>query len=487
MRLSRRAFVQAAALTLPLLLQLLAFKAFKVASMTPGAEAWVDWSKSGQVALAAASIFAAITWLQRWGRSPGAAIAMVLVPIATCVVFLLLPRLPQARSTASTAIELMRGEIAFAVAYFVLCCILLQLAWGIARFGLSALTAVLMLLASLDVAFYRSTGSFGDWQLLAYAATHLRDASTAVLPEADRANGALLIAPLLLLAAAAFVPRLGPVRRWIEARPTIGARGLTTLALAALALVALPRLPVQAPYALHRGAVLVAGLHSLPDLVATTGTVARDVPPLFDTRALRFAARPERRPLNVILVQLESTGAGATTAYDPSLPTTPLLAELAREALIVEDFYVVVPHTTKALVAILCGIPPQIGTTMLESEALPGRCLPALLADHRYSTAVFTTGPLGFENNAALFREMGFGTIRGRRDVEGRGFAALDWVGLEDRAMLAPSLAWIDEVTRTGQPFFLTYVTVGGHHPYVVPSSYASQHLPTAVNDDQQR
>jgi phosphoglycerol transferase MdoB-like AlkP superfamily enzyme len=138
-------------------------------------------------------------------------------------------------------------------------------------------------------------------------------------------------------------------------------------------------------------------------------------------------------------------------------------------------------------VAILCGIPPRLGFEIVEGDVdgIGGRCLPALLEEQGYATALFTTALLSFEDNDAMFAHMGFGQIRGRNDFRDRGFEELGYIGLDDRAAVAPALEWIDGVTQKQTPFFLTYVTIGGHHPYHVPEDHQRQAFPQAIAAEQ--
>src|SRR5690606_38506382 len=78
----------------------------------------------------------------------------------------------------------------------------------------------------------------------------------------------------------------------------------------------------------------------------------------------------DRKQRNIVFIILESTRAQSTTIHNPDLETTPFLAKLAADSVVAKDAYAVVPHTSKALVAILCGIEPHL--TMRITEALPG-------------------------------------------------------------------------------------------------------------------
>ena len=65
-------------------------------------------------------------------------------------------------------------------------------------------------------------------------------------------------------------------------------------------------------------------------------------------------SRTEKR--NVVLIHLESTRAQSVTPYNEELQTTPFLDELARESLLAERAYAVVPRSSKGSVAVNCGM-----------------------------------------------------------------------------------------------------------------------------------
>ena len=78
--------------------------------------------------------------------------------------------------------------------------------------------------------------------------------------------------------------------------------------------------------------------------------------PPFDTRGLQLIATDSTRRMNVVMIFMESTRARSTTPYNPSLDTTPFLDTLARQALVAEHMYAVVPYTNKSLTPLLAGI-----------------------------------------------------------------------------------------------------------------------------------
>lgn len=97
---------------------------------------------------------------------------------------------------------------------------------------------------------------------------------------------------------------------------------------------------------------------------------------------------------NVVLIHLESTRARSVTPYNQKLETTPFLGDLAKESLLAERAYTTVPHTSKAVTLVNCGVLPHLvpQTTEAEPGGIPARCLPALLRGQGYDT-VFSSRP----------------------------------------------------------------------------------------------
>jgi len=181
----------------------------------------------------------------------------------------------------------------------------------------------------------------------------------------------------------------------------------------------------------------------------------------------------ERR--NVVIILLESTRAQSVTPYNEDLKTTPFLNELAKNSLLFEKAYVVQPYSSKANVAINCGISPQpiLLATGLLPEARPGgipsRCLPDLLKTEGYSSAYFLASSGYFENFGGLVNNFGYDYFS---SPEERG-ELMDSVPIiegvpiyEDTSLLNPSEEWLKKQKESGNPFLATYFTMSPHYPY---------------------
>src|SRR5262249_53768505 len=153
------------------------------------------------------------------------------------------------------------------------------------------------------------------------------------------------------------------------------------------------------------------------------------------------------------IIVLESMRADATTPYAPHLPTTPSLLQLADSGTLIEQAYTVVPHTSKALVAILCGFEPRITTALVEVQpgGLPGKCLPQLLREAGYATSYFQAPDRGFESYADLATNLGFEHFVSGDQLPHAGLEHVNYFGYEDAVLLEPHRSWLRDQAR--EPF----------------------------------
>jgi len=175
-----------------------------------------------------------------------------------------------------------------------------------------------------------------------------------------------------------------------------------------------------------------------------------------------LAATAGGAPLNVVIVLLESTRAISVQPWG-TVPTMPTLAALAKESLVAARAYTVVPHTSKALVATLCGIDPSHSLDALELRTgMLTRCLPALLDGAGYRTAFFQSADPYFEGREEVAHAMGFESFSGATRKTAGGYERANFVGFEDDVMLEPSRRWL--AANPTVPKLAVYLTVAPHH-----------------------
>jgi len=206
--------------------------------------------------------------------------------------------------------------------------------------------------------------------------------------------------------------------------------------------------------------------------------------PPFRWQHMRIEAGENYKPYNVVIILLESTRASATGLNDPQLTSTPYLSELAKESLVVDSMWAVIPRTSAAWVASLAGIYPSTAAVSRAWSTLPERLrkfhtgLPTLLKAFGYDSAFLTATNLGLENEGMIVEALGFDTVVAEKDLDHAGFETINAYGIEDLAVVGPTLKFVDAAVGRGRPFMATIMTNVGHYPYNIPATQRQRTFP---------
>ena len=180
----------------------------------------------------------------------------------------------------------------------------------------------------------------------------------------------------------------------------------------------------------------------------------------FTVGGLNPAAWP--RPLNVVMVVMESVGAERVQLYGAPFGNTPGLVELARHGMVFKRVYASEAETSAAYGALFTSVYPDHDwpsiTQLAPSLAIPG--LPAVLASHGYRTAFVHSGQIVFDREGEFLRNHGFQDVM----AEPR-----DYPYPRDPELVPETLKWIE--SDPNRPFFVTLWTHDTHHPYVSASN----------------
>ena len=200
---------------------------------------------------------------------------------------------------------------------------------------------------------------------------------------------------------------------------------------------------------------------------------ATPIQPPVDTH-LQQTAQTEKK--NVVLIHLESVRSRSTTPYNPGLDTMPYLNEISKHSLMAQNAYTIVPHTSKAITAINCGIDPYMDRDIIEAEkgGIPARCLPHLLKEQGYNSVWFSSATEHFEDRRDLVKNFGYDDFEPVESMSKKGFEKSNYFGYEDDIMLQPSKEWLE--AHRGKPFLATYLGVTGHHDYRPIERYGIKH-----------
>ncbi len=132
-------------------------------------------------------------------------------------------------------------------------------------------------------------------------------------------------------------------------------------------------------------------------------------------------------------------------------------------------------RTDRGLYSLLCGELPSLAQGLpkmtVSARGLVRRCLPQRLLDLDYRTAYLQAAPLAFMAKDQFLPRAGFERVLGSDWFEHYNLRTL-W-GVDDRAFFEGATRLIEELRAKPGPWFLTLLSVGTHHPYVVPASPA--------------
>lgn len=201
---------------------------------------------------------------------------------------------------------------------------------------------------------------------------------------------------------------------------------------------------------------------------------------------------PQRRP-NVLLVVVESLGSdriGPIHGLPYDLNEAPHLSALAQRSLFVPRFVNQQRQTNRGTYALLSGALPLLQKStprMSVFASLPERpYLPGVLTQHGYRTAYLQSADLAFMAKGPFLKAAGFQEVLSAVGVR-PARASSAW-GVDDVTLMGETLRWIDAADskeasnlNAYQPWFLTVVTAGTHHPYMIPDDFAA--LPGETED----
>lgn len=381
------------------------------------------------------------------------------------------------------SVTLMRSDLLFNLGYALLWIGLFAVARiGIVRwFVIGAFHAVTVLVALITTAahqFYKVTGSALDAPTILFFLSSPGEIGAIVFSEVTPGLVAVVLTTLLyMLSGPRLLTRsLGCQRGWprMEARPTrvpwIAFGGTIMVAYALFFLALLPGGgPAGASETFARDAFVNVAMSEVegPAGGGMPYVDAEEVREDLPTSA-KLEETKESSKRNVVIVHMESTRARSVTPYDRDLATTPFLDELAKESLFAERAYTIVPHTTNALVATICGIdPPTRQDTPFVGDGIPARCLPQLLGDRGYDSVYFTSSVQTFERRPEVVKQMGYKEFYPVETMSKEGFQKANYFGYEDDMMLEPSKTWLED--NGDEPFVATYETITPHHQYLAP------------------
>ncbi len=213
------------------------------------------------------------------------------------------------------------------------------------------------------------------------------------------------------------------------------------------------------------------------DYLSAQGRLTDDSPnPL-----VRLVAGKERvKPLNVVVIVMESFTSRLVGAVGGSPALTPELDRLALEGILLENCYATGERTIQALEAAIASFPPLPGVSVVRRpQARQGFATLATPLKARGYATLFLYGGQGiFDHMRAFFVGNGFDVFIEEKDFDQVDFRT-PW-GASDEDLFRRADREFRRYAGQGKPFFATILTVSLHSPWEYPEGRI-QPLPPAT------
>lgn len=190
----------------------------------------------------------------------------------------------------------------------------------------------------------------------------------------------------------------------------------------------------------------------------------------FDIRRDIARAGPEK-PLNVILVTVESLSADFLGYFGNDRQLTPTLDDLVGKSLFFSRFYATGTRTTRGLEAITLSIPPTPGRSIVKRLGREGDqwSLGAVLNAKGYRSYFVYGGRGYFDNMNNFFARNGYQVIDQTTVPDAEMHFTNAW-GMADEDLYRQVLKTADRESDQRQPFFIQAMTTSNHRPYTYPA-----------------
>jgi hypothetical protein len=157
----------------------------------------------------------------------------------------------------------------------------------------------------------------------------------------------------------------------------------------------------------------------------------------------------------------------------------PNLSRIAARSLIVPNFVAHNRQTMRGLYSLLSGdycklfiTTPKIYEYMQLPPERRNPCLPEVMAEAGYTTVYLQAADLAFMSKNKFMSAAGFQQIFGKEFFQYQ-HVPFGW-GPDDKAFFEQAADFIEDLDKKSEPWFVTLLNVGTHHPYAVPKEMAA-------------
>lgn len=186
------------------------------------------------------------------------------------------------------------------------------------------------------------------------------------------------------------------------------------------------------------------------------------------------------RPVNVVVILMESFSARHVGALGASLALTPEFDALSRDGILFARAFSNGTHTHQGVFASLAGFPNLPGyeylmKTMEASQDFSG--LPSLLSPRGYQSLFLYNGLFSWDNKEGFFRQHGIERFIGSGDYVNPTFVDPVW-GVSDYDVFMRANEEFRAMAPKG-PFFAAVLTLSNHSPFNLPEPLPFERIRT--------
>jgi phosphoglycerol transferase MdoB-like AlkP superfamily enzyme len=175
------------------------------------------------------------------------------------------------------------------------------------------------------------------------------------------------------------------------------------------------------------------------------------------------------RPLNVVLVSIESLGADYVESLGGRKGLTPNLDRFAANGLAFSRIYATGLRTVRGLEALTLSIPPTPGHAVPMRPHNKGfQTLGEVFREHGYEALYLYGGYSYFDNMRDFFEGNGY-TVIDRRAIGARDISHETIWGVADEDLFRQAIREIDARTAAGKRVFAHIMTTSNHRPFTYP------------------
>jgi phosphoglycerol transferase MdoB-like AlkP superfamily enzyme len=176
------------------------------------------------------------------------------------------------------------------------------------------------------------------------------------------------------------------------------------------------------------------------------------------------------RPLNLVVIMVESLSADYLKRYGNQGDLTPCLDALAGKSLVFDRMYATGTRTTRGLEALTLSLPPTPGRSIVKRIGRESgfQSLGAVLDDAGYESSFVYGGRGFFDNMNAFFSGNGYQVVD-QASVDRSELVFENAWGMSDEDLYGQVLGVADRAHAAGHPFFIHAMTTSNHRPFTYP------------------